>query len=139
MEHRLAVKSANEEFYDALEHYNLDLMRQLWLHAPWITCVHPGWEIRRGWQQVEESWEAIFGSGTSLKIQIEDVEEHIHDNCAWVVCTEIISASMDRAFVRSRAISTNVFLKEKGQWYMVHHHASPAPEDQVSVSTTTVQ
>ena len=44
---------------------------------------------------------------------------HVAGEAAWVICTEIVPGGSLAA--------TNVFVRERGGWHMVHHHASPLP------------
>jgi ketosteroid isomerase-like protein len=138
MDPELAVKAANARFYKALEDYDREAMLTLWAHEPWVSCVHPGWEIRLGWRDVEESWLSIFSSSTRLKVKISDVNIRLAGECGWVTCTENLSTLAENAFVRSRVQATNVFTKMEGVWRMVHHHASPIPELRASSFPSTV-
>jgi uncharacterized protein (TIGR02246 family) len=138
MQPESAVKAVNERFYRALEDYDREAMLNLWAHEPWVSCVHPGWEIRIGWPDVEESWLSIFRSSTRIKVRISDTSIRLEGDCAWVTCTENLSTAGDSASVRSRVQATNVFMKHQGHWRIVHHHASPIPEPQISSSRPTV-
>ena len=53
-EARRALREANERFYRALEGLDLPAMEGLWLHEPWVRCVHPGWEAIGGFQKTFE-------------------------------------------------------------------------------------
>ena len=63
MSDRGAVLEANAAFYAAFESLDLKRMQEVWLRAPYIKCVHPGWGRLVGWGPVMQSWERIF-SGT---------------------------------------------------------------------------
>jgi uncharacterized protein (TIGR02246 family) len=138
MQPELAVKATNARFYQALEDYDREVMLNLWAHEPWVSCVHPGWEIRIGWRDVEESWLSIFSSPTRLKVNISDINVRLGGECAWVICTENLSTLAESALVRSRVQATNVFVKQEGVWRIVHHHASPIPEPRIASSSSTV-
>jgi len=43
MTDRDAVLEANAAFYAAFESLDLKRMEEVWLRAPYIKCVHPGW------------------------------------------------------------------------------------------------
>ncbi len=36
-----AVLEANHRFYQALSELDTEAMEQIWLHEPWVRCVHP--------------------------------------------------------------------------------------------------
>jgi ketosteroid isomerase-like protein len=44
-----------------------------------------------------------------------------------VLCTEVLAA-VGAAGEPARMQATNVFRRERGEWRIVHHHASGAPE-----------
>jgi hypothetical protein len=84
----VAVEAANRRFYAALENSDFEQMCALWLHADWVKCVHPGWEVLRGWEQVRESWEQIFTNSRGLRAAPTEIEIRIEGDFAWVSCTE---------------------------------------------------
>ena len=57
-----AVREANRRFYLAFAALDMELMDQVWLHEDWVQCVHPGWDLLIGWEEVRESWLRIFTS-----------------------------------------------------------------------------
>jgi len=44
---------------------------------------------------------------------------HVAGETAWVLCAEVVPGG--------ELAATNLFVREKGAWRMVHHHASPLP------------
>jgi ketosteroid isomerase-like protein len=124
-----AVEAANSSFYAALESADFDAMAALWLHAEWIKCVHPGWEVLRGWGQVGESWEQIFANSRRMRAHPSDVEMKVEGDFALVSCTEnlVIFFDSTHAPTSIRTTATNLFHRVGGRWLMVHHHASPVP------------
>ena len=46
------VLAANRAFYHALQSLDLEQMKAVWLHEDWVECLHPGWELRVGWEEV---------------------------------------------------------------------------------------
>src|SRR5206468_10561013 len=49
MSDRDAVLEANAAFYAAFQSLDLKRMEEIWLRAPYIKCVHPGWGLLVGW------------------------------------------------------------------------------------------
>jgi len=45
MSDRDAVLEANAAFYAAFQSLDLKRMEEIWLRAPYIKCVHPGWGL----------------------------------------------------------------------------------------------
>jgi uncharacterized protein (TIGR02246 family) len=139
MDDEREVRGANERFYRALEGYDLEAMAELWAHESWVACVHPGWEIVRGWESVEASWAAIFASSSRLRVSTDELEVRVVGDCAWVVCIEHIATRVAESFYRSRAQATNLYVKQAGHWRLVHHHASPMSESPLPDASSTVQ
>ena len=83
MDERIAVKEANSHFYEALSSQNLEAMDAVWLHESWARCVHPGWEILKGWEAIRKSWASIFKNAEYLKIRISNVNIQMGADVAW--------------------------------------------------------
>jgi ketosteroid isomerase-like protein len=126
MDDCLEVKESNARFYEALSTQNLPQMEAVWLHEPWTKCVHPGWEILVGWEKIRESWDNIFRNTEYLKISVTNVSIQIEKDVAWVVCTENIASAREADYQTATAQATNIYYKVNDQWFLVHHHASPA-------------
>ncbi|MEO6726022.1 MAG: nuclear transport factor 2 family protein [Blastocatellia bacterium] len=125
-----AVKDANERFYRALENADLHAMGAVWLHDTWVKCVHPGWDLIVGWERVRESWRQIFEGNTGMRVAATEVEIKIEGDFALVSCYEMLAVFLDsaRAPVSVRTTATNLFQRARGEWRMIHHHASQVPE-----------
>lgn len=129
MHDEVAVEAANRRFYAALENSDYEQMCALWLPEEWVKCVHPGWEVLRGWKRVREGWEQIFTNSRGLRAVPEEIEIRIEGDFAWVSCAENLAVFLDstHAPVLVRATATNLFYRVNEQWLMAHHHASPVP------------
>ena len=121
------VLDANEKFYRALQDLNVEAMEAVWLPADWVRCIHPGWEALEGWEAVRESWQQIFANTQFLRIVVGVQSVHVENSMAWVCCTEKISSATNGRFETANVQSTNVFKRQNGVWYLVHHHASHRP------------
>ena len=124
-----AVAEANERFYAALESSDLGAMEEAWLHADWVKCVHPGWELIIGWDAICETWRRIFANSGGMRVSTKDVRIQISGAFAFVTCTENLAIFLDSssAPVTASTIATNLFQRIDGAWLLVHHHASPTP------------
>ncbi len=119
------VKRANEGFYRAFESLDIRKMSQIWLHDKSVVCVHPGWQVKRGWDDIRASWEAIFGNTSYIEFKITDSLVTISEGCAWVVCTENLRSVIGSDQTSTSILATNIFVLRDEAWLMVHHHASP--------------
>jgi len=136
---REALREANERFYRALEGLDVGAMDGLWLQAPWVRCVHPGWEAIAGWEAVRFSWEQIFASTRWMRVTPTSVEIAAFGEVGIVSCSENISATHGGHVGLGVAQATNVFLWTPDGWRMIVHHASPAPVRVTQPFTGTVQ
>ncbi|HZS07440.1 MAG TPA: nuclear transport factor 2 family protein [Blastocatellia bacterium] len=129
LDDELAVADVNERFYRALEESDLAAMEALWVHEDWVKCVHPGWELLTGWDEIRESWEGIFQNSRGMRAMATDVSVRIEGDLAWVSCTEILAIFYEESTTPTSAVTTatNLFRREGDEWLMIHHHASPVP------------
>jgi ketosteroid isomerase-like protein len=121
-----AVLAANQAFYRAFEALDLPAMEAVWAHDGPCTCLHPGWPLCAGWDEVRSSWATIFSNTAAMRFEIADERVDVRDGMAWVVCVERIHsrAAAGEAMVGA-VVATNVFREEGGAWKLVHHHGSP--------------
>lgn len=122
-----ALREANARFYHALETLDLDAMDGLWLHQPWVRCVHPGWDVLVGWDRVRRSWEQIFSNTGWLRVTPTGVDALSLGEVGLVVCSENITAKNEDAVGLAVAQATNLYLRSGAGWLLFHHHSSPAP------------
>jgi ketosteroid isomerase-like protein len=125
MTDRDAVIAANDAFYRAFESLDLKRMEAAWLRAPFIKCVHPGWGLLVGWGPVMESWHRIFANTLSMHFTLTNVGVEVVGDFAWVVLTENIETSHREGTGTSQVQATNLFQRQDGRWFLVHHHGSP--------------
>jgi len=128
-----AVEAANDRFYRAFESLDLAEMDRVWSHADSVTCVHPGWKLLVGWDEVRASWEAIFKNTAEIRFTLSDVRTRDRDEVAWVTCVENILSSQHGRIAVTSVLATNLFEREGAEWRLIHHHAShllaaPPPE-----------
>jgi ketosteroid isomerase-like protein len=127
MDSEALVFEANRRFYDALSHLDQEAMDEMWLHEEWVVCVHPGWQMLRGWDAVRESWRRIFSGEVFYHIELDQMAVHIHGETAVVTCVERIAAIDEKESIISLATSTNLFVASPTGWKLILHHASPLP------------
>ena len=118
MSETAAVLIANDAFYHAFAAKNIDIMESLWAREAQVTCIHPGWGLLSGREDVIESWRDILDNPNDTNIRCRHATARLFGNLAYVVCHEVL----DQGFL----IATNVFVREDGAWKMVHHQAGTA-------------
>ncbi len=125
MTDRDAVLEANAAFYAAFESLDLKRMEEVWLRAPYIKCVHPGWGRLVGWGPVMQSWERIFSGTLEMRFTLTGVQAEVCGDLAWVVLTENIDSRHRDRKVEAHVQATNLFERRDRRWFLVHHQGSP--------------
>jgi ketosteroid isomerase-like protein len=111
------VLAANLEFYRAFAACDYPAMNALWAKTVPVLCIHPGWPPFAGREAVLRSWRNILTSPEPTGVACHDDQAFLYPDFALVICEEELSAG--------HLVATNMFVKEGGQWRMIHHQASP--------------
>ncbi|REE97937.1 nuclear transport factor 2 family protein [Thermomonospora umbrina] len=127
------IEEANAEFYAAFEAGDLDRMSAVWAdgaHASAVGCVHPGWPLLRGREEVLRSWALIMANTPYIQFVLTDLHTEVHGDQALVTCSENIitvddSSGPGEMLAGGSVVATNVFLRVEGEWRLLHHHGSP--------------
>ena len=139
MEDSDTLRATNDRFYRALDALDLSAMDELWLHEPWVRCVHPGWDVLVGWELVRQSWRQIFESTNWMRVTATGVEVIAFGDVGLVSCSENITAKSEGDVGLAVARATNIYLRQGEGWRIFHHHASPAPVQVTQPFSGTVQ
>ncbi len=131
---RRAVEAANTAFYTAVETADLDLLGALWVDGPGadgVTCIHPGWPVVRGRDEVLRSFALILANMPYIQFFLTEVDIRVSGNVAVVGCVENTLTALEdeedpsSGFAGGRVVATNVFRHIGGSWRLWVHHASP--------------
>ena len=116
------VLAVNASFYAAFGRRDPDALGALWSRRADATCIHPGWALLEGRDEVLASFRAILTAPNAPDITCARATAHVHGDLAYVICVEVLPGG--------RLAATNVFVREGASWRMVHHQACPiAPLD----------
>lgn len=118
------VLEINERFYRAFESLDMHRMEEVWAKGNHVTCIHPGWNLLRGWDSVKASWEAIFKNTEAIWFTLSDVKVELKGSLAWAVLMENILSETEGSLSATSVLATNIFEKVDGRWLIIHHHAS---------------
>ena len=119
------VLKTNQRFYDAFNKNDIELMIGVWLNDPISQCIHPGWDVLIGFENIMTSWQKIFAAAQDLEIKLSHVDVTASENIAWVTCQENLFSIVSSGVQLSKVHSTNLFKMVNGEWKMILHHASP--------------
>ena len=106
-------------FYGAFRHCDVDVMASLWAEGD-VVCVHPGSGVIVGHDAVVRSWSHIFLGSSPPQIKFTPGKRVLSGDLAVHVGTEEITTAGETAVV----LTTNVYQKIGGGWFMIEHHAS---------------
>jgi ketosteroid isomerase-like protein len=112
-----ALLAANLEFYRAFTAHDVGAMERVWAVETPVLCLHPGWELLRGRAAVLESWRQILSSPEAPRVVVHEDQAFLFGEVGIVTCEEELDGGSLAA--------TNMFVKERGIWRLVHHQASP--------------
>ena len=112
-----AVLAANRAFYEAFNARDLAAMAALWSRNVEATCIHPHRAMLVGREDVLRSWRAILGHPEQPKIVFAAERPRIVGDIGVVTGREVVAAVPIAA--------TNIYVREDGEWRMIHHHGSP--------------
>jgi ketosteroid isomerase-like protein len=110
------------QFYEALQHADLDHLMALWADDEEVACVHPGGPRIVGLPAIRAAFEAVFQRG-AVSVHPERVRRLHSGDCAIHHVLERVQLHGDAQ--QSWVIATNVYLKTALGWRLVLHHASP--------------
>lgn len=125
------VEEANIAFYEAFTHQDMDRMGNVWSQSPHARCVHPGWELVVGWQDIRQSWSEIFRTIEAIEFELEDVHVEVAGRSAWVnLVAHVRIATDDGDAFAASVVTTNIFEHIDGSWRMILHQSSNFAEDE---------
>lgn len=110
-----AVLAANREFYRAFNQRDVAAMETLWARSSPVVCAHPAMAPLHGRETVLASWRSVLTNPQAPQIRPEQEHTIVQGAMALVVCEEHVANAV--------LIATNVFVREDGQWRILHHHA----------------
>lgn len=124
-------------FYEAVSHAELNALMAVWSEDEDICCVHPMAAPLHGYSAVRASWEAIFRSGTRMRIELR--EEHWTNTIGMCIQTAVEWFFVgDESSARGPVCVSNVYLRTPQGWRMLSHHVSVIQTGLTHGANTTV-
>ena len=121
------AEDAEEAFYEAIGHGDIDALMSVWADDDEIVCIHPTGQLLTGPLAIRESWSGIFANNPSLTVHIKhclrwkSIMIDVHS-----VIETLYFADEKKAHVPM--LSTNVFQRGPNGWRMLSHHTSAASD-----------
>ncbi len=113
----MEVLQINQFFCKAFEDYDIKMVEEVWSGAEYVRCVHPGWNTLIGWDEIKQSWEAIFSNSTTMKFDLHDIQVDISK-------VEGITSDSAEGSGNSNVVVTNVFERTGAGWQTILHQGS---------------
>lgn len=113
-----------QQFYEALQRGDLELLMAVWSDDEEISCVHPGGPRVVGSVAIRAAFEAIFANG-AVNAQPENVRRLQTHACAVHSVLEHIRIMTTEGPQSAWVVATNVYVLTAPGWRLVSHHASP--------------
>jgi ketosteroid isomerase-like protein len=128
------LEALNRRYYDAFQSLDIEELGRIWWHDEAACCIHPGWDARHGWPAVRGSFEEIFANTKSIRFALGDVRSRVVGDIGYVCCVEnLVSEEGESGDYLGAVLATNVFERRRGEWRLVHHHASPFSSDEADL------
>jgi len=125
MDDRNELLEVNQAFYRAFEKKDIEAMSNVWSQGVATICIHPGWNVLRGWKDIKLSWTKIFQNTNYIEIETEILTTEIRGDLAYVVLVENVFQVINGRRTQAQSLATNIFERMAQKWYLVNHHASP--------------
>ena len=119
-----------QQFYEALQHGDIERLMAVWSDDEEISCVHPGGPRVVGAGAIRAAFESIFANG-AVNARPERVRRLQTLSCAVHSVLEQIHIMAPEGPQTAWVVATNVYLKTAQGWRLVSHHASPGSPREV--------
>jgi len=118
------------QFYEALQHADLERVMSVWADDEDIACIHPGGVRLVGAQAIRAAFESLFANG-GVDARVSRVRRIVAGVCAVHHVLEEIRVTTPEGAQRAFVLATNVFVKTPQGWRLLVHHASPGSVSEV--------
>ncbi len=112
------------QFYEALQHGDIERLMAVWADDDDISCVHPGGARVVGAQAIRASFEAMFANG-GIDAEPRGLRRVLTHSVAVHSVVERVRVLSEQGPQAAHVIVTNVYIKTGLGWRLVVHHASP--------------
>ena len=124
------INKASEKFYQALNRMlNGDAgpLTDVWSHSAEVTTMHPIGGREVGWDQVKGSWEQVAQLSSDGNVRLKDQYIQSVGDVAYEIGIEQGQFKLGGQQIIIDQRVTNIYLRESGEWKIVHHHADVSP------------
>lgn len=113
------------QFYQALNTRDLQMMQQNWSHSAEAAMDNPLGGIKRGWAEIQTTYEKLFSSRGTYWFEFFDYTLHQAGDIFYVVGRERGELNLDGSPMKLAIRTSRIFRKgTDAKWRQVHHHGS---------------
>ena len=122
-----AIHGLIEQYTKAVDTVDLQLLSQIWSHAPEVSFIYPLGE-ERGFDAIEQNvFQKVMGGMFSTRdLKADRLAIHVNGKAAWSEFHWVFHATMRKggSNVTTHGVETQVYCTESGSWRLVHVHYS---------------
>lgn len=113
-----------QQFYEALQHGDIERLMAVWADDDEISCVHPGGPRIIGAMAIRATFDAIFANGAvnARPEGVRRLQTHACEIHSVLEHVQLMTAEGPRS---AWVVATNVYVLATHGWRLVSHHASP--------------
>lgn len=115
---------ALNQFYRAFNTGDLHLMKNNWLNSDEVSLANPLGGLRRGWQDVESFYAALFSGRAEVYVEYFDFTIHESGEIFLAVGRERGYFRRDGDEIELAIRTSRTYKKVKEGWRQIHHHGS---------------
>lgn len=119
-----AAHAALVQFYRAFNSRDLALMRQNWHADGDIAMDNPLGGIKRGWNEIGEVYEKLFGGPATVYVEFHDYSLHETPDMFYAVGRERGRFERGDTSLELAIRTSRIFRRTAEGWRQVHHHGS---------------
>jgi len=100
------------------------MMSGNWLQSEEVAMDNPLGGIKRGWNEIKETYERIFSGQAMVYVEFYDYTLHETNEVFYVVGRERGRFTKEEITMDLQIRTSRIFKKVKNEWKQVHHHGS---------------
>lgn len=117
-------EQALAQFYKAFADRDIALMQDNWEQSDDAVLDNPLGGIKRGWPQIRQVYERIFGSKAKVSVEFYDYTITQQGDVFWAVGRERGTLTVGSTTLQLAIRTSRIFRRRDGRWHQVHHHGS---------------
>ncbi|TDR87169.1 YybH family protein [Enterovirga rhinocerotis] len=117
-------EGALTEFYRAFNERDAELMARNWIDGDEAAMDNPLGGIKRGWNEIRQVYERIFGGRARVRVAFHDYTLHLAGESFLAVGRERGTFKTDDTELCLAIRTSRWFRLVDGRWRQIHHHGS---------------